>query len=131
MNNMQLSPLNFRGLIDTLGVVVPTDDLQSKRKYVAKRKALQCWRCPECNEVHDWESDAEECCAEPEGNPPHAAMSCPVCSQKAESHRDATDCCLWKDLDGPTRWAMADAVEAGGSWASQLGLAGFVEAAQP
>ena len=76
------------------------------------------YRCPECDTLHDDEDDAEDCCKITEGQ-----ARCPVCDEKYESHRSAADCCLWKDLDAPTRWAIADAVEAGSDWVTELGIA--------
>lgn len=43
-------------------------------------------------------------------------MRCPVCTTQHSEYRLAADCCLWKDLPAPTRWRIADAVEAGATW---------------
>jgi hypothetical protein len=45
-----------------------------------------------------------------------------VCGTTAETHRLAADCCLWKDIGAAERWRIADAVEAGATWADQLGV---------
>ena len=114
---MQLSPFNLRGLINTMGCVVPTETSAK-----SKLRAIECWRCPECWDVHDFEDEAEECCAEAAAKAAPSAKACPVCAQKYDEHRAAADCCLWKDIDAHTRWRMADAVEAGSTWPAQLGL---------
>lgn len=115
---MQLSPLNLSGLLTTLQAqacgTTPAANPKERRN-----RALECWRCPECREVYDWEDEAEECCAEP-APAVTSQPTCPVCAAEYTSHRDAADCCLWKDLDAPTRWRMADAVEAGSTWADQI-----------
>ena len=118
-----LSPLNTRGLLHTLGLLIPGSGPSQEQQPATsrRRKAIECWRCPECDAVHDWESDAEECCAPVIGlHDQEAAIQCPVCAQEYASHRDAVDCCLWKDMDAPTRWTLADAVEAGATWAEAL-----------
>jgi hypothetical protein len=116
----KLSPLNFRGLLDRMGMVGdPAADKPVPPG--ARRRAIECWRCPECLDVHDDEDDAERCCAE---TPKEAAVSnsCPVCGEKADTHRLAADCCLWRDIGAAERWRIADAVEAGATWAEQLGV---------
>ncbi len=81
------------------------------------------YRCPECRELHEREDEAEDCCNETAASENGAnPTNCPVCGEMYQSCRDAADCCLWKDLDAPTRWAIADAVEAGGEWTTELGL---------
>ena len=118
---MQLSPLNFRGLIATLGIVgEPLAEAKSASR--TKPRSIECWRCSECRQVHDWEDEAEECCAAEDVKPASTAPACPVCAEKYSERRDATDCCLWKDIDAPTRYRMADAVEAGSTWCEQLGM---------
>ena len=115
---MQLSPMNFRGLLHTMNIVgEPRAPEQPMR---SRRHAIKCWRCAECYELHDWESEAEECCAAEDAKEAPSTPACPVCAQKYETHRDASDCCLWKDLSAQRRWQIADAVEAGGSWVDQL-----------
>lgn len=71
-------------------------------------------------ERHDHEDDAAECCA-PAGDPwlhdQEGEILCPVCRQGGNrDYHAAASCCLWKDLDAPARWRIADAVEAGASW---------------
>ena len=115
---LQLSPLNFRGLIATLGLVTKEEPTKPR----TRRRAIECWKCPDCREVYNFEDDAEECCEKPAPSTPLTATSCPVCSERYDSARSASDCCLWKDIDAHTRWRMADAVEAGSNWDEQLGL---------
>ena len=73
------------------------------------------YQCDNCEEVHDFESDAEECCSD-EGTLGASSQCCPVCGEDGGDYRDAADCCLWKDLAAPARWRIADAVEAGSTW---------------
>lgn len=92
----------------------------------AKRREVEevvMYRCPECGELHEWESDAKDCCATAPGAVELPA--CPVCSEHHQTHRDAADCCLWHDLDAATRWRIADAVENGSDWLKELGLLGI------
>jgi len=110
---MNLSPLNFSGLIATdLGPVT-----EKKRGRAVE---IVQWSCSECCCVYDDEDEAAECCGDEDEE---YACACPVCGTgKYEDARDASDCCLWKDIDAPTRWKMADAVDAGSTWAEQLGV---------
>lgn len=119
---MRISPLNFRGLLHTLNVVGEPvgDPAQNSPNAPLRRRAIECWKCPECQEVYEWEDEAEECCAEAVAQDAPFSPACPVCAQKYDAHRDAADCCLWKDLDAHTRWAVADAVQAGSTWVEAL-----------
>lgn len=123
MNPITLSPLNRQSLVAALH----TDwaDPQIKKPVNSQRpKAIECWKCPECGEIHEWEDEAIECCEEEVIAPHHesAPLACPICATAAHTHRDAADCCLWKDIDAHKRWAMADRVEAGETWAEVLGV---------
>lgn len=116
--HLRLSPLNLSGLLATLRAL--PDDAEAAADD--RVEEVRMWRCLECREVHDEEEDARDCCRKAVGEPgqsPH----CPVCNSNNPNHRDAADCCLWKDLEAPTRWRTADAVEAGSTWAEQLGAA--------
>lgn len=111
-----LSPLNFQRFVTTAHLV-----LADEAKGTEKRKPEQviAYRCQECEELHEFKADAEDCC------PPEELSQkwvCPLCSADHSEPRLAADCCLWKDYDAPTRWRMADAVEAGSNWAEQLGV---------
>ena len=77
------------------------------------------YRCPSCSELHEWETEAKLCCT---GDHEREGIYCPVCGDGASTYRDAADCCLWHDIDAYTRWKMADAVEAGSDWATELRL---------
>lgn len=126
---MKLSPLNLIGALHTLGLVIVGRDATAAGSASAdprmRNRAIECWRCPVCHDVHDDQTDAELCCAPKLGlHHEESAVQCPVCAEEHGTHRDAADCCLWKDLDAPTRWAVADAVEAGTPWAEALGLNG-------
>ncbi len=121
---MNLSPLNFSGLIAMANM--PLGALPESHPAHISRRAIECWKCPDCDEVYDDESDAIDCCGEASDSPcvrvAEAAGLCPVCASHNPSHRDAADCCLWKDFDAYTRWAMADRVEAGETWTQVLGI---------
>jgi hypothetical protein len=108
---MQLSPLNFSGLIQNITQAGNTTETTTNGRV----REIVLYECCECYERHEDEDDAAECCAEVS-----EYTDCPVCKCVCSDHRDATDCCLWKDFDGPTRWAMADKVEAGATWAEVL-----------
>lgn len=103
---------NWHGFTHIINTQTETERKQSTVTEVVM------YRCNECDELHDWESDAEECCATEVTA--SAKPNCPVCDSEYSDHREASDCCLWKDLDAPTRWAMADAVDAGSTWANEL-----------
>lgn len=79
---------------------------------------ITIYQCMECGDRHDDEDDAEECCAE---SPNTEGGTCPICQTAHADARNASDCCLWKDFDAATRWAMADAVEAGSTWVAEIG----------
>jgi hypothetical protein len=81
------------------------------------------YRCNVCRELNDDEDEAAECCTdEVETHAEELPNWCPVCGKEATSPHEVADCCLWKDLDAPTRWKMADQVEAGATWAEVLGV---------
>ena len=115
----RLSPLNLRGLLATLGMAEPD---ARPMGALHRRRPIECWRCPECLDVHDDEDDAAECCKPTPAEADASSRKCPVCGTAHDSHEAAADCCLWKDFDAPTRWRMAAAVEAGSTWSEQLGL---------
>lgn len=48
------------------------------------------------------------------------ACTCPVCGHESSSPHESVECCLWKDLDAPTRWKVAAALEAGSTWTEEL-----------
>lgn len=89
---------------------------ESRLKRRSRVEEVTRYLCTVCDEVHEKRSEAEACCAPAVAG----ANSCPICNGNAVSPRHAADCCLWKDLDAPTRWAVADAVEAGSTWAEEL-----------
>ena len=99
--------------------------LSAKVRDPEPRRAeeVTAYRCPDCGDLHEDEDDALQCC-EPAGHDQDAEIACPVCTVKHIDHREAADCCLWRDLDAPTRWRVADAVEAGATWAEALSAQG-------
>lgn len=121
-----LSPATRRGIFHNLIARDTKEDAEHKRERDVDRvEEVTMYRCTECDELHDDEDDAFDCCA-PDGgvdglHDQEAPDTCPVCGQDFMSARDAVDCCLWKDIDAPTRWRMADQVDAGATWAQVLG----------
>lgn len=123
MPQQKLSPLNadrFR----TLLLLAGGSDAPDLVKPRQRAERAWGWHCPICGDFHEDEDDAEDCCQGPEpetkSNVP-LDVACPVCGAMHPEHRVAVDCCLWKDLDAPTRWALADRVEAGiSTWADEL-----------
>ncbi len=113
MNGLKPSPLNLRGLLHTQHVVgepVPDDKLDRLCPTM-----VVMYRCSYCDELHDDEDDAADCCRPPSPQPRNADV-CPVCNQVALNVRDAADCCLWKDLDAATRERIALDLEVGATW---------------
>lgn len=113
---IQLSPLNQFSII----AAARARDKDDHGAAVGCIEEVAMYRCPECKELHEWPEDARDCC-EPAA-PPQPCATCPVCGENHRTHRDAADCCLWKDLDAYARMAIADAVEAGSDWITELGL---------
>ena len=87
----------------------------AKPKAKGTCTAITLYQCDACKEEYDSRSEAEDCCAEEEPDD-QESTDCPVCGSESYDYRAATDCCLWKDLDAPKRWAIADAVEDGVTW---------------
>lgn len=72
------------------------------------------YRCPTCEELHDDEFDAKNCCSE-------SGVYCPVCaSNEPRTYSEAVDCCLWKALPISKRLSVADEMEAGKTWAEAI-----------
>ena len=119
---MQLSPFNFTSLMARAN---PPGEAEPGLSKAAKRhrhiERVVRYVCPDCDDLHDWEDEAEKCCA-PSAKIP-CTSDCPVCGEHYEEHQEAADCCLWKDIDAPTRWRMAVSVKAGSTWLEQLGIA--------
>jgi hypothetical protein len=121
---MRISPLNFKGLMDNITSPRPMRIDPADKSDRAKPE--QVWLCPECDDVHKSYDDAVDCCADLDSYEAPEFVACPVCtrgfkdSDASPAYRFAADCCLWKDLDAPTRWRIADAVEAGSTWAEEL-----------
>lgn len=91
----------------------------AKPKAKGTCTAITLYQCDACEEEYDSRNEAEDCCTEeePDEEPDdHEPTDCPVCGSESYDYRDATDCWMWKDLDAPKRWAIADAVEAGATW---------------
>lgn len=113
---MRLSPQTISGVLR----IQRTDDQPNKNK-IHTIETVTAYVCPKCGDLHEWRDDAVECCKtqlEMEAD----VASCPVCAEQYSTHRDAAECCLWKDLSAPERWKIADAVEAGSTWAEELGI---------
>lgn len=116
-----LSPLTRDRLAGNCRPVIE----QPKRDKREPAEEVTMWRCPVCAELHDWESEAEDCCqgAEPLF-PKEGDIECPVCGGLNKDHHDAANCCLWKDLDAAARFRIACAVEAGADWSDAIALEG-------
>lgn len=56
---------------------------------MSKPKANSFWQCSSCNEIHDDEDDARECCA-PEI---YEIYGCPGCGKVHEEEHQAISCC--------------------------------------
>lgn len=110
---MNLSPLTMAGMNANkyLGEFVP-------RAEKPKAKEIVMYKCPTCDELHEWESDAEECCDVPPSDafPAH----CPVCAQKHTDVDSAAECCLWKDIEFGARYLIARAAESGKTWVDAI-----------
>lgn len=118
MTHIHLSPLNYSGILGLLNAAAnEPKDAPKRYEEVTKYVCLAC-RCE-----HDYRYEAERCCADFwHINDCDPLAACPVCNTFHTDHRAASDCCLWRDLDAPTRWAIADRVEAGSTWAEELGI---------
>jgi len=112
--SMHLSPLNFSGLLANARAA---EDPSLRERRI---EAITVYRCPDCYSDYEFETDAELCC-EPERDDGRST-ACPVCNAHWDDYHHAVDCCLWKDIDGPSRWRIAEAMEAGSTWADQLGV---------
>lgn len=120
----KLSPLNFRSLIarEVFSFEPESPNIAPDQGRKSARR-VSVYECPICDERHDWEEDAEDCCQDEKTPEPAVyASQCPVCGEKYESAVDASDCCIWKDVDQTTRHAMARRVEGGSTWARELGV---------
>lgn len=123
---IQLSPYNRSGIFHNL-IACDTKEATERQREQHRNRVVEVvvYRCCECRELHDDEDNAVECCAPDASDGLHheeGASHCPVCYDRHNSPREAADCCLWKDLDAPTRWRMADQVEAGATWTEALGV---------
>lgn|GEM_PF-4495403 len=86
---MNLSPLNFSGLIALAATPLgdlpedhPARNALDERRQ--KRGAIECWKCPDCDEVYDDEDDAVECRQDDDHlHTPHdqdGVSLCPICA---------------------------------------------------
>lgn len=119
---MNLSPLNRAGL--HLTQLIESDTGRPIEEKHQGPCVVTAWECGECGDLHRYQEDAFDCCAPAPLKGLHdqdVVVLCPICRSGHSEHRLAVDCCLWKDLDAPTRWRIADAVEAGSTtWAEAL-----------
>ncbi len=124
----RLSPLTRSSLFLT---ALLDSESEAQRKHPASSNAIKrsgpirvyVWECEECGDRHDYEDEAAECCAlvDAEGEPTEEGFQCPVCRRGGNrDNHEAANCCLWKDLDAPARWRIADAVDAGASWTDAI-----------
>lgn len=56
---------------------------------MSTREIKRMWECSACNELHDTEHDAEECC-QPEV---FEVWVCPACEKVHDGKQAAADCC--------------------------------------
>lgn len=118
---MPLSPLNLSNLLEHGSAAQSLDDIE-QRRMPNTADFVMAYRCSECGELHEDRHEAEFCCARllPVVNGVTVSACCPLCASPFQTHREAVDCCLWKDFPAPTRWEIADAVEAGGEWNNEI-----------
>lgn len=121
---IQLSPAARFGIFHNLIAQDTPESAEDKRQRDLDRvREVVMYRCTECDELHDDEDDAADCCApDVDLHDEEAPSRCPVCAAKYSSPHEAVDCCLWKDVDAPTRWRMASQIDAGATWAEVLGV---------
>jgi hypothetical protein len=123
MSNTMLSPLNLTALLRREVFDYSPSPEEAKKKERKEAIYTHAYACPLCDALYRWEQEAEGCCQpEAEKAPAEYADACPVCGEAYESAVDASDCCLWKDLDALTRHAIAERVQAGSTWAAELGI---------
>lgn len=85
-------------------------------------EVVTMYRCTVCETKHYSRDEAEDCCAPSGLHDQEGFVNCPICGAGHPDHRHAVDCCLWKDIDAPTRWKIADAVELGATWEEAIGV---------
>ena len=121
----RLSTLNLTALLRREVFDYSENPQEAKKAERKSARYTHAYECPECDSLYRWEDEAEDCCqgAKAKAPDPHSyAQQCPVCGSDNETAAEASDCCLWKDLDIPTRHAIAQRVEAGSTWARELGV---------
>lgn len=107
-----LSPLNLSRLVDRLPILESNRDEDESGSGFTE---VVQYRCNACMTMHDDEDDARNCCS-----PDDDMDFCPICGSEAPDVQAAASCCLWKELDEPTRAALARAVEGGMRWSQAL-----------
>ncbi len=122
-----LSPATRRGLFNTL---IEQDERAARERHPGKKKGSGDFRrvivyeCCTCFEQHEDEQDAADCCPTETDDrlPDEIPVYCPVCDKLIGEgeYREATNCCLWKDFGPFERYAIADKVEAGATWAEAI-----------
>jgi len=60
-------------------------------------KLKPVWKCSQCDEIHDDEGDAYECCLPRVSD----GYLCPVCGNFHYEHSDALDCCGYDEDEPP------------------------------
>lgn len=126
---LALSPLTLSTMQGT------AEGWLSRLVHANAKEIREVYVCGQCLERHDWEQDAQSCCA-PEVESvyecPHCdethddrqsaiqcctagermnRLICPVCAKKQNSAHEAADCCLWKDTTPHQRYLMAPRLE--------------------
>lgn len=112
----RLSPATLAGMQAWEGI---TAEMMATDEADIEVEAVTVYECPDCNERHDFESDAIACCEhvrlERKLGKPDPTL-CPVCGAEHSSVTEAADCCLWKDLDAYRRYRIGQMVEGGVPW---------------
>ncbi|MBA3622910.1 MAG: hypothetical protein H0W48_00270 [Methylibium sp.] len=116
--NAVLSPLtryrlHERQILDAIDRATPPAVKRNRPIEVLR------YQCPVCDDEHDYESEAEQCCPYEASEGEEAikdGVLCPVCRSLERGYFDAADCCLWKDIEPAGRYRIARAVEAGAEW---------------
>lgn len=115
-----LSPLHFQRFVDLAHRGESVHPMAEPKKREAEY--VSAYRCTECREIYEYRDEAEDCCPIDSTDPNLDKWSCPICGEECATAHIAADCCLWLDYCAQDRWRMANAVEAGSTWAEQLGI---------
>lgn len=90
-------------------------DDEDNARDCCRPSVYERFRCATCRTVYRDEQDADDCHPSAGGNQP---MQCPICLARAESFEDAADCCLHTHptMTAIGRERVAAAVASGAPW---------------